>query len=427
MTDTALIWIALVIGAVGTGASFVGILVARRSAESLYAATGLLSFLLCAWGFGAVTVAYDRLDAIVYAFIFGLAGIGGGYALVSTLLGWLAQHERSLPAPDAASQPEDPGVAAVLVLGEVDPPTYSPRETAAALERLSEEGLLKASIGVLPFLFMAQKTRYRAAGGTSPAASQLDRIVERIEELLSAAPKQVEPAWCEGERSLVGRIAETVERGFRTIIVAEMVIAESLEVDNAKRAVDALRLSDLGVMVSYTEPLWHSERIASMVATRIMAVLGDPSAGGVVLVGQGQPDERSRDRRDFDEQEMAFLSRVRMLLLDRGVANQSVRMAWADWRTPEVTSTVRHLAAMGCRRIIVSPACFPLDSITTLLDLQLSVRQARVEESVSVVTLPAWHDDPVLAQELVDDIDRALPREQRAVRSTDNGGSTGGS
>ena len=408
MSDIVLIWAALVVGSVVTGAAFVGILVAPRSLEGPYAAAGLASFVLCAWGFGAVTLTYDRLDAIVYAFVFGLAGIAGGYALVSTLLGCLARrgHPSFVPAPDSlASERRE---AAVLVLGEVEPPTYSPRSTAQALEDLADEGLLRASIGVLPFLFMAQKTRYRAAGGTSPAARQLDALAERVEATLRAGPGLVEPAWCDGDRSLVSRVAARVASGFRTIVVAEAVIAESLEVDAAKRAVDGLRLSDLGVSVTYSEPLWRSERIASLVATRISAVLGDPTVGGVVLVGQGQPDDRARDRGEFDEEETAFLSRVKMLLIERGVPDQSVRVAWADWHTPDVTGTVRHLAALGCRRIAVSPACFPLDSITTLLDLQLSVRQARAEESISVVTLPAWHDDPALTEELCERIEAAL-------------------
>jgi hypothetical protein len=390
------------------GASFVGILVARRSHEGGYAATGLASFVLCAWGFGGVTVAYDRLDAIVYAIVFSLAGVAGGYALVSTLLGWLSRSDRLIALPELESIPADPGGAAVLVLGEVEPPDYSPTSTAAALEDLADEGLLKASIGVLPFLFMAQKTRYRAAGGTSPAARQLDALAERVEELLGMGPGRVAAAWCEGERALAATVAAKVARGFRTIVIAETVIAESLEVDLAKREVDALRLSDLGVTVTYSGPLWRSERIASLVSTRIIAIMGDPAATGVVLVGQGQPDDRSRDRREFDEQETSFLNHVRMLLLDRGVPEQSVRLAWADWRTPEVTGTVRHLAALGCRRIVVSPACFPLDSIATMLDLQLSVRQARVDETVSVVTLPAWHDDVLFAEELRSGVDHAL-------------------
>jgi hypothetical protein len=409
VTSAALVWIALVAGAIGTGASFVGILVAKRSMEGLYAGVGLLLFVVCAWGFGGVAVAYDRLDAILYAFVFGLAGIAGGFALVSTLLSLLARHRRHSNLLPHEGRPEDPGTPVVLVLGEVEPPTYSPTATAAALEDLAEEGLLRASVGVLPFLFMAQKTRYRAAGGTSPAARQLEAVAERLEGILGG-PKagRVESAWCEGEHSLASRVAETVARGFRTIVVAEAVIAESLEVDAAKREVDALRLGDLGVSITYARPLWRSDRIAGLVTNRAMAVAGDPSEAGVVLVGQGQPEDRSRDRREFDEQETAFLNHVRMLLLERGLGEQSVRIAWADWRSPEVTGTVRHLAALGCQRIVVSPACFALDSITTLLDLQLAVRQARVDETVSVITLPAWHDDPGLVEELRADISAAL-------------------
>lgn len=410
MTANTLIWVALLAGAVGTGAAFAGILVTRRSLESAFGLAGFFSFVLCAWGFGGITLTYDRLDASVYAFVFAVAGIVLGYALVSTLSGWLAKRAHGGSAHIPSPLPADPGTVAVLVLGEVEPPTYSPSATAAALEDLAEEGLLKASVGVLPFLFMSQKTRYRAAGGTSPAAKQLDSVAERVAHLLAGcgAVGRLESAWCEGERSLASRIASDVARGFRSIVVAEAVIAESLEVDTAKRQVDALRLGDVGVSVTYAGPLWSSERIAKLVAQRILQVVGDAVAVGVVLVGQAQPDDRARDRRDFDNQEAAFLNRVRMLLLDGSLSEQNVRIAWAEWRTPEITGTVRHLAALGCRKIVVAPACFPFDSIATVLDMQLAVRQARVEDGISVVTLPAWHDDPAFAEELHDDISRAL-------------------
>jgi protoheme ferro-lyase len=393
------IWLALVVGAVCTGASFVGILVARRSLEPAVALAGLASFIACAWGFGSITVIYDRLDAIIYAFIFGLAGIAGGYALVSTLLSAIALHDR--PAHLGESLPDDVGTAAVVLLGEVEPAEYSPRATAAALDQLAGEGLLSASIGVLPFLFMAQKTRYRAAGGVSPAQGQLDELARRITSALRTFPVgDVASAWCEGEDALATRVAEAASRGFRTVIVAEALIADSLEVDHAKRAVDALRLHSAGVSVSYSGPLCGSETVAKLVAARTLEKVGETASAGVVLVGQGQPEERSRSHREFDEQETAFLNRVRLLLVEHGIAEQNARIAWSDWRAPEVTSTVRHLAALGCREIVVMPACYPLDSISTLLDLPLAVRQARVDDTVSVVTLPSWHDDPGLIEAL---------------------------
>jgi protoheme ferro-lyase len=389
-----------------TGASVVGILVSQRSLEPIFAGSAVLGLALSVWGFGSIAASYDRLDALGFALVFSLASGAGGYALASTLLGRLARPDSVVLGPHRELEPKDG--PAVVVLSEFEPTNYDTAATAAALDVLAEEGLLRASIGVLPFLFMAQKTRYRAAGGTSPGAREIDRLAERLLPTLRGRVRSVDVAACEGERSLARRVAAAVERGFRTIVVAEAVIADSLEVDKAKRAVDALRLEDLGVTVTYVDPLWGSERCASLVSTRALAVIGDPASAGVVLVGQAQPEERSRLARAFDEQETAFLNRVRMLLIDRGVPDQSVRIAWADWRTPEITGSVRHLAALGCRRIVVLPACYPLDSITTMLDMPLAVRQARVDESVSVVTLSAWHDDPGLIEVLRSRIVSAL-------------------
>ncbi len=407
MTHTTIIWVALVIGGIVTGAGFVAALVASRPWEPLAIAVTLVGFAGMAWGFGGVATAYDRLDAVGYALVFVLGAVAGGYALASTLLSSLARRPQPAPLPSVLC--DDVGASAVVLLCEAEPAAYSASETAAALEDLAEEGLLKASVGVLPFLFMAQKTRYRAAGGTSPGFAQDAQLAERLGRALEREDvSSVLPARCEGDTSLAIRISRAAERGFRTIVVAEAIVADSLEVDRAKREVDALRLAERGVTVAYADPLWGSSRCAGLVASRALAVAGDPESSGVVLVGQGQPENRSRLARSFDEQETAFLNRTRMLIVERGVPEQNVRIAWADWRTPELTPTIRHLAALGCRRIVVSPACFPMDSITTMLDLPLSVRQARVDESVSVVTLPAWHDDPAVVEALRSRVARAL-------------------
>lgn len=416
MNHVTLIWIALIAGSVVTGASLVGLLVSERALEPFSGALTVLGFASGAWAFGQITLSYSGLDAVGYALAFGLAGAAGGYALASTLLGRLALRRRIAPPP--STQPDDRGTTAVLVLSEFEPTLYSAKATAVALDDLADEGLLQASIWVLPFLFMAQKTRYRAAGGNSPGARELESIAEKLGSALSARGiGHVETASCDGERSLSTRIAAVADLGFRTIVVAEAFIADSLEIDRVKREVDALRLSERGVAVTYADPLWGSEGCAALVAERALAVAGDLQSSGVILVGQAQPEQRSRIARSFDEQETAFLNHVRMLLIDRGLPEPRVHIAWADWRSPEVTGAVRHLAALGCRQIVVLPACFPLDSITTLLDLPLSVRQARVDESVSVVTLQAWHDDPRLVEALRSKILPVLDSAEAASRS----------
>lgn len=393
------LWLSLIIGAVLFGVALVAILVSRRSLEPVFAVVALLAFGCAAWAFGEISIAYDRFDVLVWAVGFGVAAFAGGYALASTLLASVASYTRRLTAP--SSLPPDPGTAALLLLGDVDPDVYDERWTASDLEKLSEEGLLHVSIAILPFLFFAQKSRYRAVGGSSPAVRQLDGLAERVgDSLLSSSIDHVEAAWLGGSRDLAARVLRLAEKGYRSIHIAEIMIAGSLELDEAKRRVDLLRLESLGVEIRYIDALWGAESVASLVTSRVMSVVDDPTSTGVVLVGLGQPEERARTCRSFDEHETAFLNRVRLLLIGQGLAEDTVRLAWADWHGPDVTSTVRHVAALGSTRLVVAPACFPLDTVETLLELQLSIRQARVDEEVAIISLSAWHDDPALVEEL---------------------------
>lgn len=399
MTPNAGLWFSLISGAIVMGLSLVAILVARRSLEPVFAAVALAAFAGAAWAFGEISIMYDRFDVLLWGLAFGIAAFSGGYALGSTLLASLASGVRRIEPP--ARLPEDNGAAALLLVGDVDPDVYDERSTAADLDKLSEEGLLHVSIAILPFLFFAQKARYRAVGGTSPAAKQLDDLAERVaNSLAGSAYNHAEGAWLGGERDVALKVLGLAEKGYRRITVAEVMVAGSLELDEAKRRVDSLRLDELGVSVRYTDELWGSERVAALVASQVMTVMDDPETSGVVLIGLGQPEERSQSCRSFDEHETSFLNRVRMVLVDRGFSADNVRLSWADWHGPDVTSTVRHLAALGCRRIVVSPTCFPFGTVETMLDMPLSVRQARVDEAVSIVTLPAWHGEPGLVEEI---------------------------
>jgi len=393
------VWITLVFAATFTGAAFVGVLVVRRALEPLFVLFTLGALASSAWAFGTLAQNYERLDALFYAFAFAVAGSAGGYALASTLLWRVALRERIPSLPSAL--PADNGTAAVIVLGIVEPTLYDERWTASSLMALADEELLDASIVILPFLFLAAKARYRAAGGSSPGVRQLEALSERLGMALPVDRiGRVWSAATDGAHSLDHVVAAAVATGHRTIVVAQALIAGSRELDEAKRKVDSLRLAARGVTVTYTDGLWGSERVASLVTAKALAVAHDVSTTGVLLVGVGQPEPRSRTYRSFDERENAFLSRARMLLIERGVPANSVRLAWSEWRTPDVTSGVRHLAALGCSRLLVVPACFPLDSIATLLDLPMATRQARVEKSLSVVTLNAWGDDAGLVAEL---------------------------
>ncbi len=393
-----IVWSVLVVGALVSGVAFVGVLVVRRDAELVVAIIGVAGFGLSAYSLVTLSGVYDRLDAVLYGFAFMAAALAGGYALASSLLERVAGRP---PRPARNSSQSKPATTAVILVSCVEPEEYDPKATAGMLSELAAEELLEPSLGALPFLFFAQKARYRAIGGTSPASAEMRTLTERMEApLASLGVDLVLAANCSGRDALAIQVAHAMERGCRTVVIGVVAVAESLHLSAAKAEVASLRAEDSGVRVAYVEALGSSDRVVERLASRVLATVGDSPAGGAVLVGHGQPEERSERDPGFDEAETAFLNRIRRELVDRGMAEANVRVAWAEWGVPDVTSTTRHLAALGCRRIAVLPAVFPFDCIGTRLDIEVSVRQARVDDQVSVVTLPAWRDDDAVLTEL---------------------------
>lgn len=407
MDARTLAWIGMLIGSLLGGASAVAVLAAPRRLEPAALLAGLIGSAGAGMAFVRLSTMYARPDAALWGLAILLAALGGGWALAASLLEGLGRTSGLSTTPEPGDSVE--GVA-VIIVACVEPATYSPSDTAAAIRDLTDDQLLETSLGTLPFFFFAQKARYRAVGGMSPALSELSALAESLEPgLAEFGVRKITWARCSGEYSLAHRVLDAVEAGFSRIVIVQLAIAESLYLAAAKRDVDALRLHEHGVEVMYTDDLGGSERLAAMEADRIMELArGEADGAGVVLVGHAQPEERSRRNPAFDEQETSFLNRVRMLLVERGLADAHVRLAWSEWREPDVTSAVRHLAALGCNRVIVAPVTFPLDTLGTRLDLELAVRQARVAEGVSAITMPAWKEHPALTAEIRERVRRAL-------------------
>ncbi|HET6350753.1 MAG TPA: ferrochelatase [Coriobacteriia bacterium] len=399
-------WVLLVAGAFVTGASCVAILVVKRQLEILAAIVGVASFAFSIYTLASLARTYERVDVAVYAVAFMLAAAAGGWALAASVLERAGERAESVTLAPQTIEAEREGVAVVL-FADIERAEYDPIDTARALSDLTDDDLVSVSLATLPFLFFAQKARYRALGGRSPAHAELRTVADRLSHSLKGV-ERIEYATCEGESSLASRVQSLALAGFKTIVAAELAVGDSRDLADAKRQTDALRLQDHGVRVAFTSPIGASERIVSMLVQRILRVTEDAAGTGVILLGQGQPETLARLHPDFDIQENALLSRVRMQLTDAGVAEDNVHIAWAEWRAPDLINTVRHLAALGCRRIVVVPGTFPLDTITTRLDTELAVHQARIDSSVTVVTLPAWSDDPRLVAELAERVDGEL-------------------
>lgn len=393
MSDVTTSWIGLSLGAFAAGAAIVGILALRRAFEPLIAILGAIGMAVAGWSLVAVGQAYGTPQLVAFAVLFAIATGAGGYAFASALLDYLARPAPAASPLDADEIGESESRPVVFLVAPVETQDYEPRGTARELHDLADEGVLRLGIGVTPFLFAASKARYRASGGKSPAWRELERLTEAVELRLDASLRgRVLPSTCDGSQALDQTLHQAVLAGTRKVAVVPVAVSEPPEYEACKDRIDALGLPAAGISVEYAAPLWSSDAVAESAARHIIAGAINPDSTGVVLVLHGQPGPRSRRYPHFDEEESAFASRIRMLVSEAGIPSANVRTAWAEWAQPDVTSAVRHLAALGCDRVLVSPAVFPFDCIATQLEIPLMVRQARVD-AVPVVMLPTWRDD----------------------------------
>jgi len=369
------LWAILFASALATGASIVSLLTSTRNKEPLGFLAGLITMAISTWAISSLVETYARFEIALYAGLLAAAAAVGGYGLASSLLPLYASKEVP-PSPIDIIVPGDERVT-VLVAAVLEPEQYDPGTVAATLADMAQAGLPEATMGIMPFLFAAQKARYRAAGGKSPSIRAARDLTERLEGMLDSERfGPVELITCADDDTLDAAVGRAARRGATNIV------------------------TDAGLRVVYTPPLWGSEALAEEIARRIWVGRDAPEKTGVALVMHGQPETREKTHGVFDVHENAFCNRIRMFLTERGIPEANIRLCYLDWRDPEVTETIRHLAALGCSRVIVMPACFPFESVTTILDLRVAARQARVETHVHTLIMQPWGDDETIAEVL---------------------------
>lgn len=386
-------WTAVFIGGLAVGASLVGLLALRRSREPLAFLLGIAGVALGTWGIVEIIDTFRSASMILAAVGLSLASAVGGYALASVLLPSFSPRPRTPVLPERVE--ERTLRPAVLLLACIEPERYQPSAITREIERLSTAGLPEATVAITPFLYAAQKARYRAMNGTSPSLRQARVVAERLGDRFADSVEYVQLVTCVGRDTLDRAVANAASQGVSGVIVAGISVAESYVADRAKSTVDSMRPESHGMDIVYTPPFWGSEALAEHVAEQVWRARSDPHTTGVALVLHGQPEPWERSHGSFDVQENSFAHRVRMLLAEKGIPQDNVRLCFAEWRVPDVSESVRHLAALGCERVLVCPASFPFESSATRLDLQVGIKQARVEDNVSTVMLNAWGEDPV--------------------------------
>ncbi|MHB1341940.1 MAG: CbiX/SirB N-terminal domain-containing protein [Coriobacteriia bacterium] len=398
-------WLMLFAGSVVAGAAVVGLMVTPRRLQMLASACIALGLLGLGQGFTALAASPAPPDALVIAAILAIASITGGYWVTASALVGIARRRRPLDGPRTRREPSGRRTA-VVILSTAEPERYTFRGAALRLRRLLDTGALSLPSSALPFVFLSEKSRYRAIHEFNPARATAAIVASNIEAALVATndAERVCLAWCDGSPTLAHRVSELAADGFTDVAVLILGNDGAFLMERAIRELEDARIE--GVRTITAPSIWHSEALALRVRDRVIeATAGtDCEHVGVAVLGEGQPPEWEAASRDWREKETYFTQRVRLLLCERGIDERNVRAGWLEWQMPDVTEVVRHLAAMGCTKVVVVPATVPLATLTTALDMPAGLKSARLADSTQAVTLTPWGDDPVMTEVLVETV-----------------------
>lgn len=383
-------WVGLLAGCVIFGAMIVGALVLPRTASPVAFVIGLVGMFTSVTSFGAIASRYDSAEAIAGSMVVFIAGITAGYAVAATSLPYLAHRGHTPPIV-----PAEDGRDGVVLIACSDPERYDPRVVANRQNILSQSAEVEVPMTALPFIFFAEKARYRAIGGRAQGQALARQLAERVTTAVEAQDWLVRLAWCHTPASLSRAVAALASSGARRVALVPLGLPESGPLDELQKALAPLMHEDGAPELALAPTVWNDRLLPERMAERIIAATAgaEPEEVGVVLVGEGAPEQWERRYPAASETETYFNQRVRVLLAEAGINDRNIRMSWLEWQAPDVTESVRHVAALGCRRIVVAPTTVPLPTLETSLDLGHAIALARVPEDVLVVTLVPWGDD----------------------------------
>ena len=372
-------------------------LVARPTQMSLYLALGL--GVVALWSVIALRTfsGWGWLGGLVLA----VACFGVGFLAANTV--YLNQEEQRV-LPEITRLEGDPGDGhtAVLYFTHGEPPAYSAMPWIETFHELDKDGVSFIPKPFRAFFLYNLRREYLENGGS--AHNKVHQIM--LSELVKSLP---------GAKDLGARFylafldnpprpdemaIQAVNEGASKLVVMPVFLTQSSHTQAGEEMIQTLELEKRGVQVCYATPLWEAESLRQMFVTRAAQNLEgvDRSKVGVLLVGHGQPDDWDRIYPTQTEQENAFRSAVRELLIQDGYKPENVVLAWMEFKQPAIPEGVKNLLNNGVERILVFSASISADSIHSDIQVPEAVHQVAIPQGVKVVNLGAWGVDPLVIQ-----------------------------
>ncbi len=154
------------------------------------------------------------------AVLLSAVGLSAGYWLAAaSMLCFAGRHSTSRETHESNTATG----TAIVLFSCAAPSRYQVGPTATHIRRLIESDALRLPTSALPFVFLAERSRYRAIGGYLPARTSGVAVAEQMEVLLSdSTPGPILIAWSEGSPSLPESVNATLVQNIDTIVVVTL-------------------------------------------------------------------------------------------------------------------------------------------------------------------------------------------------------------
>jgi sirohydrochlorin ferrochelatase len=321
-------------------------------------------------------------------------------------------REDPRPVPQLTRTKDDPGLGhtAVIYFTHGEPETYDPIGWINQFNEFDEQGIAFVPLVARPLFVYQLRDHYLEVGRSDHRRMHI-QMLSRLEEAFRAegdTETQFYISFLDDDPRPDAAVIQALNDGASRIVVSEVFLTISNHTAEGKDLIEELNVEEeLGVPVLYTGPMYDSSTLQSMFVQRANAHIGDTdkSRVGILLVGHGQPDEWDVEWATETEQEIGFRQNVLKLLEEDGYSQENLSLAWMDFKEPKPAAKVEEFVERGVEKVLYFAAAISADALHSQYDIPALVNEAQVSDSVPLINLGAWNDDPIVIQAIKEKID----------------------
>jgi protoheme ferro-lyase len=379
------------------------------TAHPLMMSSFLLLSALVAFVIVVLTVlAFRGKRLLPVALVVAIVAFVAGYVIrTETFLG----REDDRPVPTLTREKGDPGDGhtAVIYFTHGEPETYDPIGWINQFNEFDEQGISFVPLVARPFFVYQLRNAYLKVG-SSHHRQMHKQMLQSLEEAYRQEGDETTQfyiSFLDDDPRPDAAVVQALNDGASHIIVSEVFLTISNHTAEGEELIEAVNAEEYGATLDFTGPMFDSETLRSMFLQRTKDHIGDIdySKVGVLLVGHGQPDEWDVEWPTETQQEMGFRQSVLDDFARSGFQPENLSLAWMSFKEPKPAPKVEDFVDNGVEKVVFFSAAISADSIHSQYDIPELVHEAEVPDTLPIINLGAWNDDPIVIQAIKEKID----------------------